>query len=99
MKLNELNIQQAKEGLIKGEFTSVELTQACLAQIEKYDNKIKGFVTVTKELALKQAQEADKLIQKDKVDAFKKHPLLGIPYACKDNFCTKGIKLQLLLIF
>jgi len=90
--LNKLTIKQAIQGLKDKKFTSVELTQACLDQIDKHDSKIKAFVTVTKDAALKQAQEADKLIAKKGAQAFVLKQLLGIPYACKDNFSTYGIE-------
>ncbi len=92
MSLNELSLTASLEGLKTGKFTSLELTKACLDQIEKCDKDIKAFITVTKELALTEAKEADSLIAKQKEKAFAKKPLLGIPFACKDNFSTKGIE-------
>ena len=91
-KLNELSVLEAIEGLKGGEFTSVELTQACLAQIKEFDGKIKAFITVVEDAAIKAAKEADVEIKKDEEQAFNKRPLLGIPYACKDNFNTEGIE-------
>ena len=91
-KLNELTVLEALEGLKKKEFISVELVKACLAQIEKYDSKIKAFLRVTPEIALKRAEEADKEISSKGADAFKNKPLLGIPYAAKDNYSTKGVE-------
>lgn len=87
MKLHELSITEAKEGLKKKEFSSVELTKACLEQIKTTEPKLNAFVTVTEELALEKAKEADALIagNQDK-------PLLGIPLAVKDNNSTKGVK-------
>jgi aspartyl-tRNA(Asn)/glutamyl-tRNA(Gln) amidotransferase subunit A len=49
-------------------------------------------VTLTKDSAFKQAGEADELISKHGPGIFARMPLLGIPYACKDNFSTKGIE-------
>jgi aspartyl-tRNA(Asn)/glutamyl-tRNA(Gln) amidotransferase subunit A len=92
MYLNELSLIESLEGLKTEKFTSLELTKACLNQIESYEKDIKAFITVTKELALKQAKDADSLIAKQGVEAFINKPLLGIPYACKDNFSTKGIE-------
>ena len=90
--LNELTIKEALEGLKKGDFTSGQLVLDCFAAIEKRDPGIKAFITLTKETALKAAKETDELISKKGVNAFEDHPLLGVPYACKDNYCTKGIK-------
>ncbi len=90
--LNTLTLKESLEGLRAKKFTSVELVSACLLQIKKYDNEIQAFTTISEEHALKKAQEADLEIQKYGDIIFESKPLLGIPYACKDNFCTKGIK-------
>jgi len=86
MKLHQLSITEAKEGLKKKEFSSVELTTACLDRIESTEPKLNAFVTVTKELALEKAKEADALLE-----AGQDKPLLGIPLAVKDNNSTKGV--------
>jgi len=85
MNLNELTIKKANEGLQKKDFSSVELTKACLDKIKKMDDKIKAFITVTEDVALKQAEAADKA--GDFSD-----PLTGIPHAPKDVFCTKDVR-------
>jgi aspartyl-tRNA(Asn)/glutamyl-tRNA(Gln) amidotransferase subunit A len=90
--LNELTILEALEGLKTKKFTSADLVNACYSQIEKYDEKIKAFVVLTSESALKSAQNADKIIADKGDDAFKEYPLLGIPYACKDNYNTEGVQ-------
>ncbi|MFH1482009.1 MAG: Asp-tRNA(Asn)/Glu-tRNA(Gln) amidotransferase subunit GatA [Patescibacteria group bacterium] len=88
MQLNELTIKQAHDGLIKKEFSSVELTQACLNQIKKIDKKIHSFVLITEKEALEQAKEVDKKITQNK----KIKILQGIPAGIKDLLCTKEIK-------
>ncbi len=85
MNLNGLTIKEAGEGLKKKEFSCLELTKACLDQIKKVDRKIKAYITITGDLALKQAKELDK-------KGNFSQPLSGIPIAIKDIFCTKGIK-------
>lgn len=90
-KLNELTIKECLEGLKSKKFSSEEITKACLEQIEKEDKKINAFVTVLKKEAIENAKEADKIISEMGESAFEKYPLLGVPYALKDNFCTKGV--------
>lgn len=85
MKLNELTIKQAHEGLKKKDFSSVDLTKACLDQIEKTDDKLQAFITVTKDQALAKAEAIDR------VGDFT-NPLTGIPVSIKDLFCTQGVK-------
>lgn len=87
MKLNNLTVKKALVGLKNKDFSSVELTNACLEQIKKTEPKINAFVTISEKEALEQAKLCDKAISNG-VDL----PLLGIPFAIKDNFSTKGIK-------
>ena len=87
MKIENLTIKEAHEGLKNGDFTSVELTQAYLDKIEEKDKEIKAFLTISKDLALKQAQKADEMIKNGKMTL-----LTGIPCALKDNILVEGIK-------
>lgn len=91
MKLNQLTIKEAGEGLRKKKFSAVELTKACLNRIKKVDKKINAFITVCEQQALNQAEEADKVLSHQSPVA-SHQSLLGIPIAIKDNFCTKGIR-------
>jgi aspartyl-tRNA(Asn)/glutamyl-tRNA(Gln) amidotransferase subunit A len=86
-ELTQLTISSALDKLRAGEITSVQLTQAHLDQIETYDAQIRAFLTVTKDLALKQAQEADEARANGD-----DRPLLGIPIAIKDVLSTKGVE-------
>ncbi|MEN8840868.1 MAG: amidase family protein, partial [Octadecabacter sp.] len=83
--LSKLKISEARDALKKGEVTSVELTQACLTEIEKAD-ALGAFVHKTPELALEMAKAAD--ANKSGGD------LNGIPLGIKDLFCTKGVASQ-----
>ncbi|SBS27415.1 Glutamyl-tRNA(Gln) amidotransferase subunit A [Marinomonas aquimarina] len=68
------------------EISSVELTQDYLARIKQLDGQLNSFITVTDEVALAQAEAADKLIAAGSTSA-----LAGIPIAHKDLFCTDGV--------
>ncbi|MEK7558971.1 MAG: Asp-tRNA(Asn)/Glu-tRNA(Gln) amidotransferase subunit GatA [Patescibacteria group bacterium] len=85
--LNSLTIAQAKEKLKKKEISSTELTKACLDRIKKLQEKLNVFVTITEKEALDRARKADEEL-KNGSDL----PLLGIPIAVKDNFCTMGVR-------
>ena len=87
MALYELTIREARALLRKGEISSVELTRAVLERIEALDSKVRAYLTVTPELALEQAKEADA-----RRAAGEDAPLLGIPMAIKDVICTKGVE-------
>jgi aspartyl-tRNA(Asn)/glutamyl-tRNA(Gln) amidotransferase subunit A len=87
-KLTGLTLQQASDLLQKREVSSVDLTQACLARIERYDKAINAFITVTPEKALAQARAMDAELANDK----RRGPLHGIPLALKDNIDTAGVR-------
>jgi len=86
-KLYELTIHEAHKLLKQREISSVELTKAVLERIEKVENKIRACVTITEDVALKQAQEVDNYIHGGNIA-----PLTGIPTLIKDVICTKGIR-------
>ena len=85
MGIHTKTIAQLSQGLSSGEFSSVELTQYYLDRINA--SEFNAFITVTDELAMKQAQAAD-----DKIAKGTGGILTGIPYAHKDIFCTNGVK-------
>lgn len=87
MHLNELTIVQAAEGLRKGDFTSVELTKACLDRIAQRNEQINAFITVCEAEALEEAANADKRIAAGEATL-----LTGIPYAVKDAINTKATR-------
>ncbi|MFY9572915.1 MAG: amidase, partial [Blastocatellia bacterium] len=68
--------------------SSVDLTRMYLARLKRYGPKLLCVVTLTEELALKQAVEADREIKAGKY----RGPLHGIPCGIKDLFATRGIK-------
>ncbi|MFZ5627306.1 MAG: Asp-tRNA(Asn)/Glu-tRNA(Gln) amidotransferase subunit GatA [Bacillota bacterium] len=88
MSLHTLTVEQASQMLARKEISSVELTRAILDRIEQVDNQVQAFVTVTREQALAQAEEIDRRRQQGE----ELGPLAGIPFALKDNMCTRGIR-------
>ena len=86
LKLNQLTSHEAHQLLWKREISALELTEAVLGRIAHVEEQIHAFVTVTEELALMQAREAD-----ERIRAGDASPLVGIPTMIKDNICTKGI--------
>ncbi|MBI3379559.1 Asp-tRNA(Asn)/Glu-tRNA(Gln) amidotransferase subunit GatA [Candidatus Gottesmanbacteria bacterium] len=88
MDLYKLTITQASKGLKEKKFSSKELTKSVLARIKSIDKLVKAYVTVDEENALHKANKADKLLMKKRAD----NPLVGIPFALKDNICTTDIR-------
>ncbi|MBB6004883.1 amidase [Arcicella rosea] len=68
--------------------TSLELTKFFLERLKKYDNQLACVVTLTEDLALKQAAKADAEIAAGKYKGL----LHGIPYGAKDLLAKKGYK-------
>jgi aspartyl-tRNA(Asn)/glutamyl-tRNA(Gln) amidotransferase subunit A len=88
MKLENFTIERIREGLMKKEFSALELTKAYLEKIEKEDKKIGAFLTVCEDLAIKQAKEIDEMIFLGK----KLPTLAGVPCAIKDNILVEGMR-------
>ena len=86
MKLHELSLKEQLNGLKEGLFSATELTQHYLDRIANFDKDINSFITITSDLALKQAEESEKRYKTNEA-----LPLDGIPIAHKDIFCTEGI--------
>lgn len=81
-------IRELHEKLIKGETTSVKLTEEYFAVIEKRDKTLNAYLTLMKEAALAQAEKVDEKIKKGEEIGI----LEGIPGAIKDNICIKNVR-------
>jgi len=79
-------LTQLAAGLERGEFSSLELTEALLGRIESLGPSLNAFITVTAERALAAARRADAARAAGAAGA-----LNGLPIVHKDIFCTKGV--------
>ena len=87
-ELLPIDVQTACALLKSKKISAVELTQLTLDRIENVEARIGAFLTLTHDLALKQAQKVDE--RRRNGDALS--PMAGIPIALKDNLCTTGTK-------
>ncbi|MEO5985953.1 MAG: Asp-tRNA(Asn)/Glu-tRNA(Gln) amidotransferase subunit GatA [Candidatus Limnocylindria bacterium] len=71
-----------------GEITSRELTDACLARIERDAGRLNTFLAVEPDAARRASDEADAALARGEGT---ERPLLGIPYALKDIFVTRAL--------
>ena len=85
--MHRMTLRELADGLRAKTFSSVELTQAFLDRIQAADAKLNCFISVTAEQALAAAKAAD-----ERRAAGEDGPLLGLPFAHKDIFCTQGVK-------
>jgi aspartyl-tRNA(Asn)/glutamyl-tRNA(Gln) amidotransferase subunit A len=83
-----LTIAEAAAGLRRKDFSSLELTNACLQRIQSIDGRLHSFITITADLAREKAAQADKELR----NGTEHGPLHGIPVALKDLYATRGIR-------
>ena len=85
--MHTLSVSALGSALRRREFSSVELTTHFLERIAAHDESLNAFITVTGDIALAEAARAD-----ERLRAGEGNPLLGIPVAHKDIFCTRGVR-------
>ena len=85
--LHDLTIKKFHEGLLKKEFSALEMTQAFFDWIAKKDGEIGAYLSIHKEGACRAAEAADLRIAKDEPVSF----LAGVPLAIKDNILIEGL--------
>ncbi|MDE0086002.1 MAG: amidase, partial [Candidatus Poribacteria bacterium] len=88
MSLYELTAHELHDKLKAREITAVKLAESIYERIEEVEPQVKGYLTLTKEIALEQAGAADAGFQ----NGNEMPPLAGIPIAIKDVICTKGVR-------
>ncbi len=87
MNLTRVKIRELRKSLDSKEIGAAELCGEYFKRIEAVDPELLSYITVTKEKALKDAENAQKLIDEGKSTA-----LTGIPLAIKDNICIDGVR-------
>jgi aspartyl-tRNA(Asn)/glutamyl-tRNA(Gln) amidotransferase subunit A len=73
--------------LVDHEISSVELTESVLGQIDAVGRQTHAYLAVTRDLALRQARDADDRIR----EGARVRPLTGIPVAIKDVLCVEDV--------
>ena len=86
-KLYELTAHELSDMIRAKQVSAKEVAQSFVDRIDKVENCVKAFITLTPELALKEAEHIDR----DIAEGVDIGPLAGIPYALKDNMSTDGI--------
>jgi len=85
--MHEKTLAETSRCLSNGEFSSREICEHLLSRIDKLNPAYNVFISTCDELALQHADEADKRRAGGALD-----PLLGVPIAHKDIFCTNGVR-------
>jgi len=85
LKLYNLTISEARDFLDRKEIPVKDLVRSICERIDAVEDRVKAFITVKEDNAMKTAEEVQGKIGKEP------RLLLGIPLAIKDNICTKDI--------
>ena len=91
LPLADSTITEVAAALREGVTSSRELTDACLARIERDADRLNTFLAVDAEAARAAADAADAALARGDGDH---RPLLGIPYALKDIFVTRALDVE-----
>ncbi|NLZ45069.1 MAG: Asp-tRNA(Asn)/Glu-tRNA(Gln) amidotransferase subunit GatA [Clostridiales bacterium] len=86
MDITTLKVREMRSLLDEKKISAKELAEGFVSNIKAKDDTYKCYITTTEELALEQAEKAQKIIDSGNATA-----LTGIPMAIKDNVCTEGI--------
>jgi len=86
--LSKLSIREASDLIRKKKVSPVELTNACLARIDRMNSALNAFITIIAELAREQARAAESEVMRGQW----RGPLHGVPIALKDLFDTAGVR-------
>ncbi|MEJ5202305.1 MAG: amidase, partial [Anaerolineales bacterium] len=90
--LTNLTVTDALAALRSGELSCTELVRAFLERIERLEPRLHAFITLTPELALRQAAAADRQYTRARKSGESTPPLLGIPLAVKDLLALAGVR-------
>lgn len=86
------SITELHADLLAKKYSVVSLVDTFLARIKKFDPHLNAFITVSEDLAYKQAKAADDLLGTLGKKAVQDYPLIGVVVAHKDLFLTKGLR-------
>jgi len=81
-------VTQLSHWIESRQLTSERLARIYLTRLEKFNQQLRCAITITRDLALRQAKQADEEISQGKY----RGPLHGIPYGVKDLLDTSGIQ-------
>lgn len=88
MNILDYTAVELSDRIKKGEIKVAEAVEAVFARIDEREEALNCYITLEKEKALARAKEVQKQIDEGTLTG----PLAGVPFAIKDNLCTKGIR-------
>src|SRR5258708_28786086 len=92
-KIHDLTVTELAAAIATGQTSSVEITDHYLDRIDRLNEQVGAFYTVTHELAREQAAAADKAVSASRQDRGELPPLTGVPIPIKDLNMVAGVRL------
>jgi aspartyl-tRNA(Asn)/glutamyl-tRNA(Gln) amidotransferase subunit A len=90
LEFYKLTISEIRDLLDRKEASVKDMVNSIYGRIDAVEEKVKAFITITKDRAIKMADAAQKKINLKEKQG--NTSILGIPIAVKDNMCTKDIR-------
>jgi Asp-tRNA(Asn)/Glu-tRNA(Gln) amidotransferase A subunit family amidase len=92
-QIHDLTVTELAAAIKTGETSSAEITEHYLDRIDRLNEQVGAFYTVTHELAREQAAAADKAVSASRRDGAELPPLTGVPIPIKDLNMVAGVRL------
>jgi amidase len=92
-QIHDLTVTEQAAAIRTGEISATEITEHYLDRIDKLNEQVGAFYTVTHELAREQAAVADKAVTASRTDGAELPPLTGVPIPIKDLNMVAGVRL------
>ena len=92
-QIHDLTVTELAVAIRTGESSSAEITEHYLGRIDRLNEQVGAFYTVTPELAREQAAAADKAVSASRHDGGDVPPLTGVPIPIKDLNMVAGVRL------
>lgn len=87
MSIHKLSLCDLQKKFTAGEITGVEIVRAYALRIGQVESKVRAYINQAQESASAQADALDRQLKQWR----KTKPLMGMPFAIKDNICTEGV--------
>ena len=92
-QIHDLTVTEQAAAIRTGETSATEITEHYLDRIDRLNEQVGAFYTVTHELAREQAAVADKAVSASRKDGAELPPLTGVPIPIKDLNMVAGVRL------
>jgi amidase len=92
-EIHDFTVTELAAAIQSGDMSSADITEHYLGRIDRLNEQVGAFYTVTDELAREQAASADKAVLASRKDGSTVPPLTGVPIPIKDLNMVAGVRL------